>query len=77
VAPQARIRGTAQGFDYTFLCSVPFVANENPAESYEGRWKTEGFRLELLMGRAGSDHEDTCTLDIALKPKPFDPATPL
>lgn len=71
--------GTSKGFDYTFECSVPFSANQIPGQTYEARWKKEPFKLELLMGRVGSDHEDICTLKIALKPKAFDPedATPV
>ena len=65
---------TGKGFDYTFECSVPFTASQIAAQSYEARWKKQPFKLELLMGRVGSDHKDTCTLQIALEPKAFDPA---
>ncbi|HZL25465.1 MAG TPA: hypothetical protein VFC39_02925 [Acidobacteriaceae bacterium] len=60
-----------QGFDYSFSCSEPFLANGVSREFYQGKWKKQDQKLEILMQRIGSDHLDRCDLQVALKPKPY------
>lgn len=68
-----------QGFDYSFSCSVPFLANSVAKEFYQGKWKKQDQKLEILLQRIGSDHLDRCELKVALKPVPYgkysEPAT--
>jgi hypothetical protein len=64
------------GFDYGFECDVPFVANEGPGDTYQARWTDSQYGLEILMAGAGVDQPraQTCTLHLALKKRPFEPA---
>jgi hypothetical protein len=64
------------GFDYGFECVVPFVANEGPGDTYQARWTDSQYGLEILMAEAGVDQPraQTCTLHLALKKRPFEPA---
>jgi hypothetical protein len=66
----------ALGFDYGFECNVPFVPNESPNETYQARWTASQYGIEILMTEAGVEQprEQTCTLRIAIKKRPFDPA---
>ena len=64
----------AAGFDYGFECEVPFVANESPQETYQARWKGP-FKLEILTTEVGAQpHFHTCTLDLAMEKRAFEPA---
>jgi hypothetical protein len=64
----------AAGFDYGFECDVPFVANAIPQETYQARWKGP-FKLEILTTEIGAQpHFHTCTLDLAMEKRPFEPA---
>jgi len=64
------------GFDYGFECDVPFVANESERDVYQARWTDSQYGLEILMAEAGVDQprEQTCTLRLALKKRPFEAA---
>jgi hypothetical protein len=64
------------GFDYGFECVVPFVANESEGDTYQARWTDSQYSLEILMAEVGVDQPraQTCTLHLALKKRPFDPA---
>jgi hypothetical protein len=57
-----------QGFEYNGDCWVPFTATRG-AEVYSARWKKQGKRLELLVGKVGSNNKsDRCELKVDLKP---------
>ena len=60
-----------QGVDYTFSCAQPFLHNAGKAEYYQGRWKKENQRLEILMQKVGSDKEQKCELKTSVKPQPY------
>lgn len=62
------------GFDYTYDCEVPFVQNQGASDLYQARWKTEPYKLEILMVQAGHDRYDTCTLRLSPRPQAVDPA---
>jgi hypothetical protein len=66
----------ALGFDYGFECDVPFVANQTPDETYQARWTNSQYGLEILMAEVGvaQPREHTCTLRLATKKRPFEPA---
>jgi len=59
------------GLDYTFSCSEPFLHNAQRTEFYQGRWKKQDQKLELLMQKVGSDHLQKCELKVAVKPMPY------
>jgi hypothetical protein len=59
------------GFDYTYSCSEPFLHNAQAAEFYQARWKKQDQRLELLMQKVGTDHQQKCELKVALKAAPY------
>jgi hypothetical protein len=61
----------AQGFDYAFQCSAPFVPNEETNGSYQARWKGSHYQLEILTGDAKGKHQHKCTLNLALESRPF------
>jgi len=60
-----------QGLDYTFSCAQPFLHNPGKAEFYQGRWKKENQRLEILMQKVGGDKEQKCELKTSVKPQPY------
>jgi hypothetical protein len=64
------------GFDYGFACDVPFVPNASERDVYQARWTDSQYGLELLMAEAGVEQprEHTCTLRLAVKKQPFEPA---
>jgi hypothetical protein len=64
------------GFDYGFECDVPFVPNQSPNETYQARWTRSQFGLEILMAEVGvqQPRERTCTLRVAIRKQPFEPA---
>jgi hypothetical protein len=66
----------ALGFDYGFECDVPFVPNQTPDETYQARWTASQYGLEILVAEAGiqQPREHTCTLRLAIRKRPFDPA---
>ena len=66
----------ALGFDYGFECDVPFVPNESPNETYQARWTNSQYGVEILMAEVGvqQPREHTCTLHVALRRQPFEPA---
>ncbi len=63
-----------QGFNFAFQCDQPFRANENPAESYQARWKKAPYELEILTLDATTNHARTCRLHLAPALRPFDSA---
>lgn len=67
--------GAKLGFDYGFECLAPFVANEGEGDVYQARWTDSQYGLEILMTEAGVDQprEQTCTLRLAVKKRPFEP----
>jgi hypothetical protein len=62
-----------EGFDYAFDCEVAFVPNGAPDETYQARWRKQGYELEILMNDAGTRYVDTCALRLAMKERPFVP----
>jgi hypothetical protein len=68
-------RGTL-GFDFGFQCNVPFVANQSPDETYQARWTASQYGLEILTTEVGVEQprEHTCTLLVAARKRPFEPA---
>jgi hypothetical protein len=67
-------RSSTKGFDYGFQCEVPFVANQSPGETYQARWKSSPYQLEILTVEPGVDRRPhICTLRLATKDRPFEP----
>ena len=59
------------GLDYTSNCEGGFLHNQEGGEFYQGKWKKQDRRLELLMQRIGSNHLDKCDLDVSYKAQPY------
>ena len=59
------------GFDYTFSCAQPFLHNSGKGEFYQGRWKKENQKLEILTQKIGSDKEHKCELKTSVKQYPY------
>jgi len=66
------------GFDYTYSCNEPFLANEQRGEFYQARWKKQDQKIEILTQEVGnSKHVHKCELKVALKDAPYRfPAAP-
>jgi len=67
--------GQTHGFDYTFICSVPFQRSLDAASLFQARWRKPPYQLEILLKRIGADREDACTLKVVLREHPIDPAS--
>lgn len=67
--------GPKLGFDYGFECEVPFVANEGDGDTYQARWTSSQYGVEILVAEAGvqQPREQTCTLRLAVTKQPFEP----
>lgn len=63
-----------RGFDFSFLCGSAFLNNEAPDATYQARWKRPDQQIEILTAPVASNHEEGCTLEVAMKPQPFTPA---
>jgi hypothetical protein len=61
----------AQGIDYTFSCSEPFLHNMAKDEFYQARWKKQDMKLEILMQKVGSDKLHKCELKTSVRPLPY------
>jgi hypothetical protein len=64
------------GFDYSSDCSGGFMHNGAQGEYYQGRWKKQDRKIEILTAETGSTHVDKCDIDITEKPKPYGPGNP-
>jgi hypothetical protein len=71
ILPSPSHEAPPQGFDFTYDCAVPFLANTGAGEFYQAQWKKPEKRLEILMQQIGSNHLDHCELQVALKAAPY------
>jgi hypothetical protein len=64
------------GFDFNSDCDGGFLHNASAGEFYEGRWKTQDRKIEILMVRTGQTKPEKCTIDVSLKPAPYSKDNP-
>jgi hypothetical protein len=64
------------GFDYSSDCGGGFLHNGTKGEFYQGRWKKQDHKIEILTLETGSTHVDKCDIEITEKPKPYGPDNP-
>jgi len=61
------------GVDFTYACSTGFLPNTQSQEFFPARWIKPHQQIEILFNRPGSDHVDSCKLDILEKSRPYAP----
>ena len=66
------LEGGTVGFDYTYSCNEPFLANAQRGEFYQARWKKQDQKIEILTQEVGNTkHVHKCELKVALKDAPY------
>jgi hypothetical protein len=61
----------AVGFDYQSDCTGGFMHNASEGEYYQGKWKKQDRKIEILVMETGSNHSEKCEMDVTLKPEPY------
>jgi hypothetical protein len=64
------------GFDYTSDCLGGFTHNAEEEDFYQGKWKQQDRKLEILMVEAGEKNVEKCTINVTLKPAPYTKKNP-
>ena len=64
------------GFDYKTDCPGGFTHNAAKDEYYQGRWKKQDRKIEILTVEVGSNHPEHCEIDVTLKSAPYDKDNP-
>jgi hypothetical protein len=64
------------GFDYSSHCEGGFMHNESAGEFYQGKWKTQDRKIEILTMEPGRTYSEKCTIDVTLKPAPYSKENP-
>jgi hypothetical protein len=59
------------GLDYTSNCSGGFLRNAEAGEYYQGRWKKQDRKIEILMVETGQNRPQKCDIEVTLKPAPY------
>ena len=59
------------GFDYNSRCDGGFLHNADAGEFYQGRWKKQDRKLEILIVRTGQSRPEKCEVDVTLKSAPY------
>jgi hypothetical protein len=62
---------TKVGFDYNSNCEGGFMHNAEGEESYQGKWKKQDRKIEILVVQTGSNHPEKCEIDVTLKAAPY------
>jgi hypothetical protein len=61
-----------KGFDYsTDSCVGGFMHNAQHGEFYQGKWKKQDQKIEILTVETGQTKPDKCTISVTLKDKPY------
>jgi hypothetical protein len=64
------------GFDYTSYCPGGFLHNAQHEEFYQGRWKQQDQKLEILIVETGHNKPDKCEIKITVKAQPYSKDNP-
>jgi hypothetical protein len=64
------------GLDYTSNCEGGFMHNAEAADYYQGRWKKQDRKIEILIVQTGGNHPEKCEIDVSLKPAPYGRGNP-
>lgn len=64
------------GFDYASHCDGGFMHNAAAGEFYQGKWKTQDRKIEILVVQPGLTHPEKCTIEVTLKPAPYSKDNP-
>ena len=50
--------------------------NDSPGEYYQGKWKTQDRKIEILTMEPGRTYSEKCTIDVTLKAAPYSKENP-
>lgn len=64
------------GFDYLSHCDGGFMHNAAAGEFYQGKWKTQDRKIEILVKEPGRDYSEKCTIEVTLKAAPYSKENP-
>jgi hypothetical protein len=70
------LSGPNVGFDYSSYCEGGFMHNAAAGEYYQGKWKTQDRKIEILVMQPGTTFSEKCTIDVSLKPAPYSKENP-
>jgi hypothetical protein len=59
------------GFDYNSDCDGGFMRNAERGDSYQGKWKKQDRKIEILIVPTGSNHFEKCEINVTLKAAPY------
>jgi hypothetical protein len=62
------------GFDYRANCLL--LHNDHHDEFYQGKWKKQDKKIEVLAQQPGETRIDKCELDVTLKAQPYTKENP-
>jgi hypothetical protein len=63
--------GKPVGFDYTSDCEGGFLHNVQEGEFYQGKWKKQDRKVEILVQDPGNTHVEKCDVNVTLKAEPY------
>lgn len=73
----ANLLGTPNvGLDYTSTCEGGFLHNAEGGEFYQGRWKKQDRKIEILVVETGQSRPEKCEIDVTIKPTPYSKNNP-
>lgn len=64
------------GFDYTSTCEGGFMYNAEGGEYYQGKWKKQDRKIEILVMETGQTRPEKCEIDVTLKAAPYSKDNP-
>lgn len=59
------------GFDYNSNCEGGFMHNAESEDFYQGKWKKQDRKIDILVVETGSNHPEKCEIDVTLKAAPY------
>lgn len=62
------------GFDYHADCAL--LHNDHHDEFFQGRWKKQDKKIEVLTQQPGETNVEKCTLEVTLKAQPYTKENP-
>ena len=65
------------GFDYTSDCGGGFLRNAESGEYYQGRWKKQDRKIEILEVETGQNRPEKCEINVTLKAAPYSKDNPV